>query len=116
MPKFRIITGWPSTQFINGAMTNIAQWSTLERFWLSFVGGEYHHSFEESVINGVADPGYIFKFEADGYAPVVSRFHSYAIEVGPAARRYMEAVMGLPAWTEWRAAAPASLRAEARPP
>ena len=39
------------------------------------------------------------------YAPVVSRFHSYAIEVGPAARRYMEAVMGLPAWTEWRAAA-----------
>ena len=39
------------------------------------------------------------------YAPVVSRFHSYAMEVGPAAQRYMEAVMALPAWAEWRAAA-----------
>jgi glutathione S-transferase len=39
------------------------------------------------------------------YAPVVSRFHTYAIDVGPAARAYMEAVMTLPAWSEWRAAA-----------
>src|SRR5687767_8749234 len=39
------------------------------------------------------------------YAPVVARFHTYAIEVGPAARAYMDAVMGLPAWAEWRAAA-----------
>jgi glutathione S-transferase len=39
------------------------------------------------------------------YAPVVSRFHSYAMAVGPAAQRYMEAVMALPAWAEWRAAA-----------
>ena len=39
------------------------------------------------------------------YAPVVSRFHTYAVKVGAAARVYMEAVMGLPAWQEWRAAA-----------
>ncbi len=39
------------------------------------------------------------------YAPVVSRFHTYAVEVGAAARSYMNAVMALPAWTEWRAAA-----------
>jgi glutathione S-transferase len=39
------------------------------------------------------------------YAPIVSRFYSYAVEVGPAGRRYMEAVMALPAWAEWRAAA-----------
>jgi glutathione S-transferase len=39
------------------------------------------------------------------YAPVVSRFHNYGIPVGPAARAYMEAVMALPAWTEWRDAA-----------
>ena len=39
------------------------------------------------------------------YAPVVSRFHTYAVAVEPVARRYMEAVMGLPAWAEWRAAA-----------
>jgi glutathione S-transferase len=39
------------------------------------------------------------------YAPVVSRFHTYDVAVGAAARRYMDAVMGLPAWSEWRAAA-----------
>jgi glutathione S-transferase len=39
------------------------------------------------------------------YAPIVSRFHTYAVEVGEAARAYMDAVMALPAWGEWRAAA-----------
>jgi glutathione S-transferase len=39
------------------------------------------------------------------YAPVVSRFHTYAVEVGAAARAYMDAVMALPAWHEWRTAA-----------
>lgn len=39
------------------------------------------------------------------YAPVVSRFHTYGIDVGPVSRAYMGAVMALPAWTEWRTAA-----------
>jgi len=39
------------------------------------------------------------------YAPVVSRFHTYDVAVGPAARAYMAAVMALPAWAEWTAAA-----------
>jgi glutathione S-transferase len=39
------------------------------------------------------------------YAPVVSRFHTYAVEVGPVARAYMDAVMALLAWREWRTAA-----------
>jgi len=39
------------------------------------------------------------------YAPVVSRFHTYAVEVGAAARAYMSAVMALSAWREWREAA-----------
>jgi glutathione S-transferase len=39
------------------------------------------------------------------YAPVVSRFHTYGIAVGDTARAYMGAVMALPAWQEWRAAA-----------
>jgi glutathione S-transferase len=39
------------------------------------------------------------------YAPVVSRFHTYAVELGAASRAYMNAVMALPAWHEWRAAA-----------
>jgi glutathione S-transferase len=39
------------------------------------------------------------------YAPVVSRLHTYGIDVSPAAHSYMNAVMALPAWTEWKAAA-----------
>jgi glutathione S-transferase len=39
------------------------------------------------------------------YAPVVWRFHTYAVEVTAAARAYMVAVMALPAWSEWREAA-----------
>ncbi|MBM3530389.1 MAG: glutathione S-transferase family protein [Alphaproteobacteria bacterium] len=39
------------------------------------------------------------------YAPVVSRFHTYAVDVGAESRAYMASVMGLPAWAEWRAAA-----------
>jgi glutathione S-transferase len=39
------------------------------------------------------------------YAPVVSRFHTYAIEVGPEAAAYMAAVTALPAWVSWIAAA-----------
>jgi glutathione S-transferase len=39
------------------------------------------------------------------YAPVVWRFHTYAVEVGAEARAYMRAVVALPAWSEWRDAA-----------
>jgi glutathione S-transferase len=39
------------------------------------------------------------------YAPVVSRFHTYGIEVGAMSQAYMAAVMALPAWGEWQAAA-----------
>jgi glutathione S-transferase len=39
------------------------------------------------------------------YAPVVSRFHTYTIEVSAPARAYMDAVMALPAWAEWKKAA-----------
>src|SRR5258708_7746711 len=38
------------------------------------------------------------------YAPVVTRINTYGIEVGRDARAYMEAVMALPAFAEWRAA------------
>jgi glutathione S-transferase len=36
------------------------------------------------------------------YAPVVWRFHTYAVEVSEVARDYMRALMALPAWGEWR--------------
>jgi glutathione S-transferase len=41
------------------------------------------------------------------FAPVVNRFDVYAIEVSGPSRAYMEAVMALPAWQSWKAAAEA---------
>ena len=39
------------------------------------------------------------------YAPVASRMHTYAVTLGATTRAYTEAVMSLPAWAEWQAAA-----------
>ncbi|HWV41161.1 glutathione S-transferase family protein [Pseudorhodoplanes sp.] len=39
------------------------------------------------------------------YAPVVSRLHTYAVPVGAQTQAYLDAVMALPAWAEWTAAA-----------
>jgi glutathione S-transferase len=39
------------------------------------------------------------------FAPVVNRFHAYAIEVPPVVRAYIDAVMATPAWREWETAA-----------
>jgi glutathione S-transferase len=39
------------------------------------------------------------------YAPVVWRFHTYAVQVSDKARTYMQAVMAMPASIEWREAA-----------
>jgi glutathione S-transferase len=41
------------------------------------------------------------------FAPVVNRFDVYAIEVSGPSRAYLEAVMALPAWQSWKAAAEA---------
>lgn len=38
------------------------------------------------------------------YAPVVSRFYTYAVDVNPTSCAYMDAVMALPAWKEWETA------------
>jgi glutathione S-transferase len=39
------------------------------------------------------------------YAPVVTRLDTYAIPVDPVSREYMNAILALPAFQEWRAAA-----------
>jgi glutathione S-transferase len=39
------------------------------------------------------------------YAPVVARFVTLAVDVGPTSQAYMDAMMALEAWQEWRAAA-----------
>lgn len=39
------------------------------------------------------------------FAPVVNRFHTYDIAVGPQTRAYMDTIMALPAWKAWIAGA-----------
>jgi glutathione S-transferase len=39
------------------------------------------------------------------YAPVVARLHTYGVDVAATTKAYMDAVMALPAWCEWHAAA-----------
>ena len=39
------------------------------------------------------------------YAPIVARLHTYGVDVTATTRAYMDAVMALPAWREWYAAA-----------
>jgi hypothetical protein len=77
IPKFRIICGSPGSS----PQDDQPQWSTLERFWPSFSGGVFRHSLEEQVIGHSVHLGYHFKFEAEGYEPVVTR--RIAADEGP---------------------------------
>jgi glutathione S-transferase len=55
-----------------------------------------------------ADGPFLFgKFSAADamYAPIVSRFETYAVDVAAPVKAYMQAVFALPAWQEWRRAA-----------
>jgi glutathione S-transferase len=56
---------------------------------------------------GAAGPFLFGAFSAADamYAPVIWRFHTYAVDVSAPARAYMSAMMALPAWQEWRDAA-----------
>ena len=67
--RFTIVSGWPTA---TGGQVQ-AQWSTIDRFWLPFTNGVYRHTYEEGVVADSRNPGYILRFEADGYASFVSR-------------------------------------------
>jgi RNA polymerase sigma factor (sigma-70 family) len=71
IPRFRIVTGWPEFNPITGATNQ--HWSTIDRFWLNFEGGQFRHVYEEPVLNTTPNPGFLFKFQAEGYAAVVTR-------------------------------------------
>src|SRR6266496_1612085 len=66
MPKFKIATGRPESR---GTF-----WSTIDRFHPTFEGGTFRHVYEEAVVCDATNSGYLLKFEADGYAPYLSRF------------------------------------------
>jgi glutathione S-transferase len=56
---------------------------------------------------GAAGPFLFGTFSAADamYAPIVSRFETYGIEVSAPVKAYMQAMIALPAWQEWRRAA-----------
>ena len=56
---------------------------------------------------GAGGPFLFGKFSAADamYAPIVSRFETYAIDVSAPVAAYMQAMIALPAWQEWRRAA-----------
>jgi RNA polymerase sigma factor (sigma-70 family) len=69
--RFKVIEGYPEWTPMNNSTNPV--WSTLDRFQHTFGEGTYHLDFEEAVIGGIKNPGYILKFSADGYAPFISR-------------------------------------------
>ncbi len=66
---FRVLCGWPETF----GDQERPRWSSLDRHQLTFSGGTFRHALEEALIGGIPNPGYVFKFEAEGYAPFVTR-------------------------------------------
>ncbi|MGQ4272985.1 glutathione S-transferase family protein [Terrihabitans sp. B22-R8] len=77
------------------ALENVAR---IEEIW-SAVRGRY----------GAGGPFLFGQFTAADafYAPVVSRFETYGIEVAPENRAYMDGVLNLPAMQDWNRAAAA---------
>jgi RNA polymerase sigma factor (sigma-70 family) len=71
IPQFKVVTGWPETNVVDKSVRG--HWSPFERDWLTFTDGQFHHSFEDPLIFGIANPGYMLRFTAEGYRAVVSR-------------------------------------------
>ncbi|HEY3913800.1 MAG TPA: sigma-70 family RNA polymerase sigma factor, partial [Verrucomicrobiae bacterium] len=71
IPKFRIIAGWPEYDPADN-VTNLS-WSTIDRFWQNFADGKFQYTFNEPVLGEQEKPVYVFKIEADGYAPFITR-------------------------------------------
>jgi RNA polymerase sigma factor (sigma-70 family) len=69
IPSFRIITGWPVTNATTGGVTG--RWSEFNQDWLRFQGGVFRYKVDHPL--NTPNRSYILKFEADGYAPFVSR-------------------------------------------
>jgi hypothetical protein len=62
-----------TTALIDGSVA--PQWNAGGRFWPSFTGGEFRHPLQEGVIGGTPNPGYVFRFEAEGHLPFITRVY-----------------------------------------
>ncbi len=79
IPRFKMIIGWPQTNWIpdpNSAQPIAkveGRWPNIERYWVTYSGGKYEHRIEEPALYGDRNPGYMLKFEAEDYAAYISR-------------------------------------------
>lgn len=71
IPRFQIVAGWPEMALPGREPTFM--WSTIDRFSLNFSDGVFRHTFDEPVVMTSVNQGYALKFQAEGYAPFVSR-------------------------------------------
>jgi len=72
IPRFRLRIGCPQKS-ADGSLK--PWWTPGNRFCLTFTGGEFRYSLEEAVIGGTPNSGYVFRFEAEGHAPFVTRIY-----------------------------------------
>ncbi len=71
LPLFRLATGWQGGSATDGRFST--HWDNLEWPWSDFANGRYRQVFCEPPISDEQARGYVFRIEADGYAPFVSR-------------------------------------------
>jgi RNA polymerase sigma factor (sigma-70 family) len=67
---FTIEAGIPGP---NQHLESRIHWSRIGRHSARFGGGTFRHSFEEPLAIGLPNPGYVLRFDADGYSPYVTR-------------------------------------------
>jgi protocatechuate 3,4-dioxygenase beta subunit len=80
IPKFKVIHGSPHTNWVVDPANNgkvIAdvegRFQPLERNGATYSGGNFKHTLNEAIFYGGPNPGYVLRFEAEDYAPFVSR-------------------------------------------
>jgi hypothetical protein len=68
IPRFQVDAGWPERQR-DGSLK--PAWLSSRR--LSFTEGKFQHTFDSPIVLGTTNMGYVLRFEAEGYAPFVTR-------------------------------------------
>ena len=76
--RFHVIAGFPEKAFSRSTHEFVEDpakpnWSSFERDWKYFTGGKFQFSYGTPMVVGEPNPDYMFKFEANGYAPFVTR-------------------------------------------
>lgn len=69
IPEFQLVCGSPRFQYLTDQYVPL--WSSFDRFTIRFKNGEFKHQLTEGVI--MNDTNYLFKIQADGYSPYISR-------------------------------------------